>query len=456
MSVVMWFRRDLRLEDNTALNHALRHDDVYLVFHVNQDQFLEGTNNHNAFFLTLKSFKEEVDQMGHLHILYGDITTCFTRLTDQLDDLTDVYANEDDTGYGAKRDALMEAFFQSKQISFHVYQDHYLHGAHDVLTKQGTMYKVFTPYYRQWVKMEKQLPTIGHISLSKQSPLFASDEAQYVAMLEKLQPIHDFDPSAFAAKQRMQTFIHQHLCDYHVNRDLPILDATSHLSADLRTGVLSIRTLYHEVNLMPPSDGKEVFIKELCWRDFYHQAYVMFPHAKTQAIIDVFNQIEWENHDVYFNAWKNGETGYPIVDAGMRQLKKTGWMHNRLRMIVASFLVKDLGIDWRLGEAYFQRMLIDYDPCSNVMGWQWAASTGLDAVPYFRIFNPFLQAKRFDPKALFIKQYIPELSHLSAKTIHSEQALQKERGDYPQMIVDHQKQRNQSLQRFKQAQKQIT
>lgn len=260
-----------------------------------------------------------------------------------------------------------------------------------------------------------------------------------------------------AANTRLKNFIKRDLAEYAKARDIPDLDQTSHLSRYLRTGEISIRTVWQALQQTKPTEGRAIFEKELCWRDFYNMIYVSFPNQKNEPIQENYRFIEWENNREFFKQWQEGKTGYPLVDAAMRQLKETGWMHNRLRMITASFLTKDLLIDWRYGEKYFQQMLIDYDPASNIGGWQWAASTGTDAVPYFRIFNPTTQSEKFDPSGKFIRKYVEELSNLPDKFIHQPEKMsedqQKEHNlilgdDYPLPIVDHKERRKLAISRY--------
>ncbi len=244
----------------------------------------------------------------------------------------------------------------------------------------------------------------------------------------------------------LNRFINESLDQYDEERDFPANDSTSHLSRYLRTGEISIRTVWRAIDQSPDSDGKSTFMKELCWRDFYNMIYVMYPNQNVESVNKDFRHVDWINNEQQFEAWRTGQTGFPIVDAAMRQLNATGWMHNRLRMIVASFLTKDLLIDWRWGEAYFHNKLLDYDAASNIGGWQWAASTGTDSVPYFRIFNPTLQSKKFDSNGLFIKKYVPELKNVDNKMIHEPGKLSESEQtrfnvrigqNYPFPIVDH-------------------
>ena len=244
---------------------------------------------------------------------------------------------------------------------------------------------------------------------------------------------------------------------YKKDRDFPAIDGTSRLSHHIAVGEISIREVYGLAARFD-SSGSETFIKELAWRDFYHQIYANFPQTKNQEFIKKYQNLDWRYDKKDFEKWKHGQTGFPIIDAAMRQLKQTGWMHNRLRMIVASFLVKDLLIDWRWGEEYFAKSLIDYDAASNLGGWQWAASVGTDAQPYFRIFNPALQSKKFDKNGDFIREFLPELAKVPAKYIHQPSQIPPEimkaiqfklDKDYPSEMVDHSVQRQLALAMFK-------
>lgn len=283
--------------------------------------------------------------------------------------------------------------------------------------------------------------------------LFPEEEAAYREQIARI-PLTHYSVGEKTARRCLNTFIDQKLQSYENKRDFPYQDQTSHLSTFLRTGELSIRTIWQELASVPSSLSKETFKKELAWRDFYNMIYSAFPQQKEEAIQEKFRYIQWTNDPEMFAKWQKGETGYPIIDAAMRQLNQTGWMHNRLRMITASFLVKNLHIDWRWGEKYFQKMLIDYDAANNIGGWQWAASTGTDAVPYFRIFNPIIQSKKFDNDGQFIKKYVPELKQVPQKYIHQpnlmNEALQTQYHvhlgeNYPKPIVDYASSKKQTL-----------
>lgn len=445
----MWFRRDLRLEDNMALSKAMNDSKkLILVFQMNPNQFLENSYNQSAFFASVKHFQKTINNFAHLQILYGEVEESFKKLKQIVPDWNDVYYNIDENGFGNDRDQSINKFFNENKIQIHIFHDHYLHSATEIKNNTGSFYKVFTPYYNKWKTLDK-IPainvTINESKIIKEA-LFQKDESKLDELIKNSPKSPLIEVGEMAAKKQLEKFIKEDLTDYETNRDIPSLDKTSHLSCYLRTGEISIRTVWQELQNAPNSIGKQTFEKELCWRDFYNMIYHTNPTQKTQPIKSEFAFVKWEKDEETFEKWKNGQTGFPIVDAAMRQLKQTGWMHNRLRMIAASFLTKDLLIDWQWGEQYFKQMLVDYDPASNIGGWQWAASTGTDAVPYFRIFNPTIQSEKFDPNGDFIKKYIPELSKVPAPYIHEPQKIpflqQAEYEieipkDYPMQIVNH-------------------
>ena len=463
----MWFRRDLRLEDNVALKHAFQESDsLLLFFHVNPKQFLgESSLNQAAFFKSVEILREEIkNKKATLHILYGDLEDCFLKLKKEFPNWSDIYINRDERGYGLERDKIASAIFKEIGVKAHGYDDHHIHSAREIKTGSGTHYKVFTPYFNKWIELQK--PEVVNVIFDKEKvikgPLFLKDEAKFNRFLAKQVPIEEVHLGHSIAHERLDEFIKQNLSDYNKARDYPLKNTTSHLSKHLRTGEISIRTVFDHINRSENSSGKETFIKELAWRDFYNMIYASHPNQKEQSINPSFRHIEWENNEDFFSSWKEGKTGFPIVDAAMRQLKETGWMHNRLRMVTASFLTKDLLIDWRWGEQYFQEMLIDYDPASNIGGWQWAASTGTDSVPYFRIFNPTTQSEKYDKNGDFIKKYIPELRNISSLKIHDPSTLsEKEQNefqvfigkDYPEPIVSHKERRKLAIKTFEDCKK---
>lgn len=465
MTAVMWFRRDLRLDDNTALKEAMdSEDDLILLFHINPEQFLgEESLNQAAFFKSVKTLQTEIKHKGgRLQLLFGNVEESFKKLKETISEWTTIYVNRDETGYGLERDKQAGKLFEELDVTAHGYHDHHLHSAQEIKTNSGTPYKVFTPYFNKW--KEKQKPDVIKVNWNEEKiikdQLFEEDEKQFEDFLSKQASLDGVELGNAAAHERLEEFIENYLNDYDEARDIPMKDATSRLSKHLRAGEISIRTVYAEVMKAESSKSRETFVQELAWRDFYNMIYATNPEQKEQSIKEEFRQIKWDNNDENFRKWAEGKTGFPIVDAAMRQMNETGWMHNRLRMITASFLVKDLLIDWRWGEKYFQKMLIDYDAASNIGGWQWAASTGTDGVPYFRVFNPTTQSERFDKEGTFIRKFIPELKNIKGKKIHEPSKLtkeeQKEVGvmigeDYPEPIVNHKRSRELAIQAFEES-----
>ncbi|CAK1223198.1 deoxyribodipyrimidine photo-lyase [Fructobacillus evanidus] len=464
---IMWFRRDLRLTDNRALHAAMqKSDQVIFIFIIDPKQIQNNASvNQSAFFASVLHFKETLAKNNiTLLIQTGPVIDVVTEIKTKVPSVSDIYLNFDERGYGRKRDQqTIRHLSQELGIVAHPFLDFTLTSASSIKKQDGSAYQIFTPYYKKWLSVQKDQPLPSLTSTEIQDKQVAEPFEDHIDDLKKLiNPNHSYAYQDSLGEQQavntLEDFVSNKLADYDQNRDIPALDGTSHLSRYLRTGEISIRTVYDAVSRQPASLGKETFIKELCWRDFYNMIYTIYPNQKDQAINTKFQTIPWINNESQFNAWKNGTTGFPIIDAAMQQLNQTGWLHNRLRMIVASFLTKDLLINWTWGEQYFQEKLVDYDPASNIGGWQWAASTGTDSVPYFRIFNPFTQAEKFDPDAKFIKQYIPALADLPADKIHhidrlseaDQQQYQVILGkDYPKPIVDHALARKRAIASYK-------
>lgn len=464
MTTVMWFRRDLRMVDNKALARTFQDsEDVLCVFHLNPEQLTqEYSYSQSAFLQSVEHLRQSLAKEGiQLYLLYGELEESFDQLRQVLPNWTDVYFNYDEAGYGRLRDQRAATYFRTHAIKIHAFQDHYLHGSQDVKNQFGKAYKVFTPYYRVWRALPKEKPVSVDLSFARTIELNQDPETlkRFNRLWESLSFYH---PGTEVALTKLDSFIADKLENYQVQRDYPSINGTSQLSSHLRTGEISIRMVFDAIIHYIPSDAQETFIKELAWRDFYNMVYVENSRQKGEAIQSQYKDIEWDNSLDLFNLWKKGETGFPIVDAAMRQLNTTGWMHNRLRMITASFLTKDLLIDCRWGERYFQQMLIDYDPASNIGGWQWVASTGTDAAPYFRIFNPTTQSERYDPEGEFIKHYLPQLADVPKKWLHEPARMPlniQETShciigqDYPVPIVDHKIQRQIAIERYKAASK---
>ncbi|GAF11826.1 deoxyribodipyrimidine photolyase [Bacillus sp. JCM 19046] len=470
MSVhVIWFRRDLRLNDHSALAEALKEmdkdDQLLFVFHIHPALTDEFTVRHDYFYETLHSFLENAEEKKlPIHFLTGEMEKGFDQLLTSVEQIEAIYFHEDETAFGQKRDQTFEKWAKQKGLKTVKVIDHHLHGSKSIVKDDGTPYKVFSPYYKKWRAEEK--PMIHDYDcqqLKKQmlvnvTELKEGKRAYSQLMQQKTGRWKKFAGEASAYEQ-LESFIENDLATYHVNRDLPEKDATSQLSKYLRTGSLSIRSVYHaalaKADELEQTEGVETFIQELAWRDFYNMIYANYPNSKNEEIQSNYRDINWRKDHDQLKAWKKGVTGFPLVDAAMRQLNETGWMHNRLRMVVASFLTKHLLIDWREGEKYFSEQLIDYDAASNIGGWQWASSTGTDAVPYFRIFNPTRQSERFDKHGRFIRQFVEELQDVPSKFIHSPEKMTTEQKQmyncsrYPDPIVDHKKARERALETFK-------
>lgn len=425
---LFWFRRDLRLEDNHALYQALASGHkVMAIFIFDQNILspLSGGHDPRVQFIheELSSLKNELRTSGSdLSIFYGDPLEVISALAEQMD-VQALYANRDYEPYARKRDESIFRHLEKKDIPFKGYKDHVVFDRSEVVKKDGSPYTVFSPYMRKWKEHLKEYP-IAHWPSSEHLHHLLPIEPRPMISLEEM----EFIPQDRKFPERITQ--QNLLKDYHNTRDIPSVQGTSRLSLHLRFGTISIRycALMGEKN-------NEKWLNELIWRDFYQMILYHFPRSVDQAFKPAYDAIEWEENEVHFNAWCEGRTGYPLVDAGMRELNATGFMHNRVRMVTASFLTKHLLIDWKRGERYFAAKLLDFELASNVGGWQWASSSGCDAAPYFRVFNPHLQLQKFDPELKYVKTWIPEWG--------TEQ--------YPEPIVDHKMARERVLDRYQKA-----
>lgn len=432
---IFWHRRDMRLHDNAGLYHALKSGYPVLplfIFDKTILDELEDKRDRRVEFI-MRAVEEMQEALAKedssLLVKYGVPLEVWKEITDEYD-VAEVYTNHDYEPYAKKRDGEVADFLQEKGVPFHTFKDQVIFEKEEILTGKGTPYTVFTPYSKTW--LEKL-----HGSQEKNFYVKPYPTENYFSNLHKTQklPIPSLKEMGF---ERLPDEIFppkkvrdEKLAKYAELRDYPAAPGTSRLSIHLRFGTISIRELARQA-----MQESKTFLGELIWRDFYQQILWNFPHVgEGKSFRPEYDRIRWRNNEDEFEKWCQGQTGYPIVDAGMRQLNKTGFMHNRLRMITASFLIKDLLIDWRWGEAYFDKKLQDYDMAANNGGWQWAAGSGTDAAPYFRIFNPTTQAKKFDPQLQFIKEWIPELNELS----------------YPDPIVDHKEARERCLKAYKEA-----
>ncbi|MCI5073055.1 DNA photolyase family protein [bacterium] len=486
---IHWFRRDLRVAGNPALQENWKKNDGRVVGlfcfdkkFLSRDDF--SVNRFQFFIESLKALKDELQQAGSdLLFLDEGPHTSFEKLFCQFKDrnihLPTLFTwNKDYEPFAIERDQSIIKLLDDWDISQFSCNDHLLIEPHEV-TKKGTddeYYQVFTPFSRQWLNVfnndciqqriknqDKTFDYLDALKNNKAKKIFCLSWQDLTYNKLKLNDsLSDYDESnkkkinveipeagSLAAYACLETFAEK-INRYKDHRDIPSIDGTSQFSFFLKNGSLNIAQIiaYLKLKAFDPKNKsqKDAFFNELIWREFYYHILYHHPRVEKEAFKPEYNQLNWDNNEKWFEAWKNGETGFPIVDAAMKQLNTTGWMHNRCRMIVASFLCKDLLIDWRWGEQYFMEKLLDGDLAPNNGGWQWSASTGCDAQPYFRIFNPWSQSKKFDADGHYIKQYLPQLEQLDAKLLHNENKIAEQ---YIKPIVDHKTQREKALKLYK-------
>lgn len=422
-----WFRRDLRLDDNTGLYHALKSGkkvQCVFIFDKNILDKLEEKSDRRVVFIhrQLEQINKELISFGSSLLTVHDTPENAWRKWIKEFDIDAIFTNHDYEPYAQKRDEGLKNIFEENKINFNTYKDQVIFEKSEIIKDDGKPYTVFTPFKNKYLK-----------NLSP-AELKSNDTSKFNDNFHQIKPLHILKLSDIGFKDLNINFPEKSfpsaiIKNYAEKRDFPGLSATSQLSIHLRFGTISIRKLAKEA-IKQKSD---VFLNELIWREFYQMILWHFPHVEKSAFKPAYDHIQWRNNETEFHKWCEGKTGYPIVDAGMREINQTGFMHNRVRMIVASFLVKHLLIDWRWGEAYFAKNLIDFDLASNNGGWQWAAGSGCDAAPYFRIFNPSEQTKKFDPEFKYIKKWVPEFEELN----------------YPPPIVDHKFARERALSVYK-------
>lgn len=410
---IFWFRRDLRIEDNRGLSQALMSEfPVVPIFIFDTDilDSLEDKQDRRVFFIyqALTFLHEKLNtHHSNLNIYYGKPFNVFKKLITSVS-VSQVFTNIDYEPYATKRDSIIESLLNENNIKFSSFKDQVIFDRDDIVKENGIPYCVFTPYSRAW-KNKLTLPDYRSVSQNNFNN-FLKDEAKNIIPLSDIgfSITDDLFPKSYVPDTLLK--------NYADNRNQITETSTSRLSVHLRFGTISIRQLVSQA--IKCSDK---FLDELIWREFYQTILWHYPEVVNRSFKPAYDNIKWRNDEIEFQRWCTGNTGYPIVDAGMRELNKTGFMHNRARMITASFLVKHLLIDWRWGEAYFAAKLIDYDLASNNGSWQWITGSGCDSAPYFRIFNPSIQTKKFDAKLNYINKWIPELNSF----------------EYPQPIVDH-------------------
>jgi deoxyribodipyrimidine photo-lyase len=426
---IFWFRRDLRLDDNAGLYHALKSGNPVLCLFIFDKEILDQLDNkHDTritfIYDTLVDLRQQLQKLGSsLLIIHDKVEHAWHNII-KHHEVAEVYTNHDYEPYAKTRDAAVAKLLAKHNIPLKTYKDQVIFEKDEVTKDDGKPYTVFTPYSRKWrQKLDdfylKPYPT-----------------KKYLKNLLQVNPLHlpsltdiGFERSTQEIPPKTYKAV---IADYAEKRDYPAIKGTSHIGIHLRFGTVSIRQLAADAYAAP----EKTWLNELIWREFYMMILHHFPHTVNHAFRPEYDRIRWLNNEAQFAAWCNGQTGYPLVDAGMRELNATGFMHNRVRMLTASFLSKHLLIDWRWGERYFAAKLLDYEMASNVGGWQWAAGSGTDAAPYFRIFSPDAQLKKFDPKMEYIKKWVPEYADFSK---------------YPEPIVDHAFARERCLKAFKAA-----
>ena len=428
---IFWFRRDLRLEDNVGFTAALQSGLAVLPIFIFDKEILDKLPEEDArvsfIYNTLQGLRTRLEKENKrsLGLYYGTPKEVFKELSATYK-IHSVYTNRDYEPYAQTRDTQIAAQLEEQGIAFHTYKDQVIFEKDEIVKKDGLPYVVYTPFKNKWKEQFRSDTMLAsHNSEQYLGAIIESSNLPNVT-LEQM----GFTPSRIVVPEYLAT--PALIEGYEDTRNFPaIKNGTSKLGPHLRFGTVSIRTMVKKAI----AQKNEVFWSELIWREFFMQILWHFPHTKDKAFKPKYDRIEWRNNEQEFEKWKTGQTGYALVDAGMRELNTTGFMHNRVRMLVASFLCKHLLIDWRWGEAYFAEKLLDYDMSANEGNWQWAAGSGVDAAPYFRIFNPITQIQKFDKQLEYIKKWVPELQELT----------------YPAMMVDHKIARERCLKTYKEA-----
>ena len=441
---LVWFRRDLRLHDHPALARSIvENEKTYIVFNFDPI-ILEPLKKKSTADTRVQFISESLFELSNslrqfnsdIVIRYGKPLDCILDVIKEFK-IDTLYFNRDYSPYALERDYNITQATETLGCRVQTFQDHVIYEPDEILNKSNEPYKVFTPYSKAWrysLDLKRSSFSVFDVTLEGiqngiNSSFNSVNSILEIAGFDSLNS--NFKGGLLEGKKRLDEF-QQKIDSYHLDRDLPAVDGTSQLSVYIRHGCLSIRDLLFMV-LDDASEGRSVWLNELIWREFYQMVLFNFPHVRDGVFNLKYQNLTFPGSEDHYQAWKNGITGYPIVDAAMRCFKETGWMHNRLRMIVASFLCKTLLVDWKRGERYFAWKLIDYELDSKNGGWQWASGTGCDAAPYFRIFNPYTQAKRFDPESKFIQKWCPEIGTK----------------DYPDPIVDYKVMRQRVLDLYK-------
>ena len=425
---IFWFRRDLRLDDNCGLFHALISNKEVLPIFVFDEDILERLPKDDArvtfIYQEIENIQNQLLKIGSsISVFLGKPLDIFNQLSAK-NDIGTVYTNHDYEPYAIKRDNEIKEFLVSKNIDFKTYKDQVIFERNEIVKKDGTPYKVYTPFSKKWLEAFHFNGIQFYPSEENLDNFIKNETHQFLS----LEDIRFTESSIKIESYKVNT---QLIDTYEETRNFPAKNSTSKLGTHLRFGTVSVRKMVKKAS----KSDNITFLKELIWREFFMQILWHFPHTTKDSFKPKYERIIWRNNEQEFEAWCKGETGYPLVDAGMRELNQTGFMHNRVRMLVGSFLCKHLLIDWRWGEAYFAEKLHDYEQSSNIGNWQWVAGCGVDAAPYFRIFNPTTQIQKFDKNLEYIKKWVPNFQELT----------------YPTPIVDHKIARERCLNTYKKA-----
>jgi deoxyribodipyrimidine photo-lyase len=425
---LFWFRRDLRIEDNCGLFHALNGKNKVLPIFIFDKEILKKLPKQDARLEMILISLNNIDlamkaKRCSVGRFLGTPKTIFPELIKKWR-VEKVICNEDYEPYATNRDAEIRQLLEKEGVVFEMYKDQVIFAKDEIVKKDGSPYKVYTPFSRKWLERFEENPLKTYPSETLLGNLTLNESLPKINLADL-----GFDKSTIVEPK--YSFDNKVIDEYEETRNFPSLDSTSRLGSYLRFGIVSVRALVQKA----ASRSNHIFLKELIWREFFMQILWHFPHTSHKSFKPQYDKIEWLNNPVDFEKWCKGDTGYPLVDAGMRQLNQTGFMHNRVRMLVGSFLCKHLLIDWRWGEAYFAEKLLDYEMSSNVGNWQWVAGCGVDAAPYFRIFNPSEQVKKFDKELRYIQKWVPNFQEI----------------DYPNPMVDHKKARERCLMVYKTA-----
>ncbi len=417
---IFWFRRDLRLHDNVALFHALQSEEKVLPIFIFDTDILEKIPKNDArisfIHKELKTMNEHLQSFETgINMFHGNPKEIFQSLIDKYH-IVKVFINHDYEPYAISRDLEIKGLLNSNNIEFNTYKDQVIFERNEITKKDGNPYVVYTPYSKKWLEAY-QINDYKNYTSEDLLDRFYSSVKTTVLTLDDI----GFTETRIPIKNYI--FNSRIINEYEETRNFPALDNTSKLGPHLRFGTVSIRQMVSRAE----AQENKIFLKELIWREFFMQILWHFPHTHKDSFKSKYDRINWRNNEEEFKKWCNGTTGYPMVDAGMRQLNETGFMHNRVRMLVGSFLCKHLLIDWRWGEAYFAEKLHDYEMSSNVGNWQWVAGTGVDASPYFRIFNPTSQIQKFDKELKYIQKWVPDFQELTYPTPMVEHKFARER-----------------------------